>query len=56
MSTPYDLRKVLAELQEMPGDITKTNVEVNPHAELSGVYRYIGAGGTVKRPTNKDQL
>lgn len=53
MSTPYDLRKVLAELQEMPGEYHETNVEVNPHAELSGVYRYIGAGGTVKRPTQE---
>lgn len=53
MSTPYDLRKVLAELQEMPGEYHETNVEVDPHAELSGVYRYIGAGGTVKRPTKE---
>ena len=53
MSTPYDLRKVLAELQEMPGEYHETNVEVDPHAELSGVYRYIGAGGTVKRPTQE---
>ena len=29
----------------------KSDVEVNPHGELAGVYRYIGAGGTVKRPT-----
>ncbi|MFC3526411.1 UbiD family decarboxylase [Marinococcus halophilus] len=24
---------------------------VDPHGELSGVYRHVGAGGTVKRPT-----
>ncbi|MDH8275946.1 UbiD family decarboxylase, partial [Klebsiella pneumoniae] len=29
----------------------ETEVEVDPAAELSGVYRYVGAGGTVQRPT-----
>jgi len=28
-----------------------TDVEVDPSAELAGVYRYVGAGGTVARPT-----
>jgi 3-polyprenyl-4-hydroxybenzoate decarboxylase and related decarboxylases len=50
---PYDLRKVIAELKEIPGQYHETNVEVDPDAELSGVYRYIGAGGTVKRPTQE---
>lgn len=49
----YDLRSVLALLQELDGHYTETNVEVDPHAELSGVYRYVGAGGTVKRPTKE---
>ncbi|GAA2903015.1 hypothetical protein GCM10019993_05810 [Enterococcus pseudoavium] len=49
----YDLRKVLAELKEMPGEYHETDVAVDPHAELSGVYRYIGAGGTVQRPTKE---
>lgn len=48
---PYDLRKVLAELKQLPGQYHETDELVDPHAELSGVYRYIGAGGTVKRPT-----
>ena len=26
---------------------------MDPHAELAGVYRYIGAGGTVMRPTRE---
>ncbi|MHC5247077.1 UbiD family decarboxylase [Enterococcus sp. LJL90] len=51
MTEPYDLRKVLAELKEMPGQYHETDVEIDPHAELAGVYRYIGAGGTVMRPT-----
>ena len=29
-------------------------MEVDPAAELSGVYRYVGAGGTVMRPTTVD--
>lgn len=50
---PYDLRKVLAELQTLPGQYHATDVPVDPNAELSGVYRYIGAGGTVQRPTQE---
>lgn len=53
MTEPYDLRKVLNELKELPGQYHETDVEVDPHAELSGVYRYVGAGGTVKRPTQE---
>ena len=47
----YDLRKVIDELKNQPDQYHETNVEVDPNAELSGVYRYIGAGGTVQRPT-----
>lgn len=50
---PYDLRRVISELKELPGQYHETNVEVDPDAELSGVYRYIGAGGTVERPTTE---
>ena len=46
-----DLRTALEVLREMPGQLVETNVEVDPAAELSGVYRYVGAGGTVMRPT-----
>lgn len=49
----YDLRHVLAMLAEMDGQLIETDKETDPAAELSGVYRYIGAGGTVKRPTNE---
>lgn len=48
-----DLRSALALLREMPGQLVETEVEVDPKAELSGVYRYVGAGGTVKRPTKE---
>lgn len=50
---PYDLRKVLEELKEIPGQYHETDVEIDPNAEISGVYRYIGAGGTVERPTQE---
>ncbi|PMD72166.1 UbiD family decarboxylase [Companilactobacillus nuruki] len=49
----YDLRKVIDELREQPGQYHETDIEVDPNAELSGVYRYIGAGGTVQRPTKE---
>ncbi len=40
-------------LQQMPGQLAQTEVEVDPMAELAGIYRYVGAGGTVKRPTKE---
>lgn len=46
-----DLRSALELLRSMPGQLVETDVEVDPEAELSGVYRYVGAGGTVQRPT-----
>lgn len=49
----WDLRKVLAELQQHDGQYHETDVEVDPDAQLAGVYRYIGAGGTVVRPTQE---
>ncbi len=48
-----DLRSALKLLEEMPGQLVETDVEVEPMAELSGVYRYVGAGGTVMRPTKE---
>lgn len=46
-----DLRSALELLKTMPGQLIETNELVDSQAELAGVYRYIGAGGTVKRPT-----
>jgi len=46
-----DLRSALELLESIPGQIVHTDVEVDPSAELAGVYRYVGAGGTVARPT-----
>lgn len=49
-----DLRTALVVLRQTPGQLVETDVEVDPEAELSGVYRYVGAGGTVMRPTKVD--
>ncbi len=49
----HDLRSALEFLQQQPGQLIETDVEVDPNAELAGVYRHIGAGGTVKRPTKQ---
>ena len=48
-----DLRSALALLDTMPGQLVETDVPVDPMAELAGVYRYVGAGGTVQRPTKE---
>lgn len=49
-----DLRTALEVLRQTPGQLVETQVEVDPAAELSGVYRHVGAGGTVMRPTTVD--
>lgn len=52
-SQPWDLRRVLNEIKDVPSQYHETDVKVDPEAEISGVYRYIGAGGTVQRPTQE---
>jgi gallate decarboxylase subunit C len=46
-----DLRSALDRLREHPGELLETEHPVDPIGELAGVYRRIGAGGTVERPT-----
>lgn len=48
-----DLRSALELLKTLPDQLIETGVEIEPMAELSGVYRHIGAGGTVMRPTKE---
>ncbi|MCM8710310.1 UbiD family decarboxylase [Clostridium sp. SYSU_GA19001] len=48
-----DLRSAIELLKSIPGQLIETDEPVEPLAELSGVYRHIGAGGTVMRPTSK---
>ena len=47
------LRSALDLLRSLPGQLIETDTEVEPMAELSGVYRHVGAGGTVMRPTKE---
>ena len=46
-----DLRSALAVLSQYDDELIYTDEPVDPIAELSGVYRYVGAHGTVQRPT-----
>ncbi|CDO06568.1 hypothetical protein [Mycolicibacterium cosmeticum] len=45
-----DLREAIELLKQNPGQFVSTSVEVDPQAELAGVYKKVGAGGTVQRP------
>jgi len=47
----FDLRSALEILRQYDNEYVETSEPVDPAAELSGVYRYVGAGGTVMRPT-----
>ncbi|MBS0976371.1 UbiD family decarboxylase, partial [Serratia rubidaea] len=47
----HDLRSALALLSQFEDELIATDEPVDPMAELSGVYRYVGAHGTVMRPT-----
>ncbi len=53
MADIHDLRSALDYLKTLPNQLVETDVEVDPKAELCGVYRHVGAGGTVKRPTKE---
>lgn len=46
-----DLRSALARLEAHPGQLVVTDHPVDPNGELAGVYKRVGAGGTVERPT-----
>jgi 4-hydroxy-3-polyprenylbenzoate decarboxylase len=53
MAEIHDLRSALDYLKTQPGQLLETTTEVDPDAEVSGVYRFVGAGGTVARPTKE---
>jgi 4-hydroxy-3-polyprenylbenzoate decarboxylase len=48
-----DLRSALERLKQHPGQYLETDHPVDPRGELAGVYKRIGAAGTVPRPTRK---
>lgn len=47
----HDLRSALEVLEQHPGELIGTDHIVDPNGELAGVYKRIGAGATVMRPT-----
>jgi len=49
----HDLRSAIEFLKSIPGQLVETDVEIDPLHEISSVYKYIGAGGTVVRPTKE---
>ena len=50
---PYDLRSALERLKTVPGQLAHLDSPVDSDAEITGLYRHIGAGGTVMRPTKR---
>lgn len=46
-----DLRSALTYLSNIPGQLLSTTEPVDPHAELAGVYKLVGAGIPVAPPT-----
>lgn len=46
-----DLRSAIERLKDHPGQYHTTDHEIDPNGQLAGVYKRIGAGGTVQRPT-----
>ncbi|MDR3295797.1 MAG: UbiD family decarboxylase [Clostridiales Family XIII bacterium] len=50
-NTIFDLRSAIEFLKDVPGQLIETDRRVNPVAEIAGIYRHVGARGTVKRPT-----
>lgn len=46
-----DLRSAIEYLKRYDNQLVYTDTEVDCEAEISGIYRYVGAGGTVMRPT-----
>ena len=50
-SPVIDLRSALVRLEQSPDELISTDHEIDPRSELAGVYKRVGAGGTVMRPT-----
>ena len=49
----HDLRSSIELLKTIPGQYHETDVEADPLFEIAGVYRHVGAGGAVMRPTKE---
>lgn len=46
-----DLRSAIEHLKAIPGEFIETDVAIDPDAEITGVYRHVGAAGVCQRPT-----
>ncbi|WP_211359693.1 UbiD family decarboxylase domain-containing protein [Actinocorallia herbida] len=46
-----DLRSAIERLRRHPGQLLETGELVDPNGALAGVYKRVGAWGTVQRPT-----
>jgi 4-hydroxy-3-polyprenylbenzoate decarboxylase len=53
MNQIVDLRSALALLRTMEGELAETDVEVDPEGEIGRIYKRVGAGGTIMRPTKQ---
>lgn len=51
MAKINDLRSAIEYLKTIPGEILETDVPIDPDAEITGVYRHVGAKGVCQRPT-----
>lgn len=47
----YDLRDAIEKIKKYENQLMYTDTLVDSNAEISGIYRHVGAGGTIKRPT-----
>ena len=45
------LRGALDQIRNSPKQYVETDVEADPYLEIAGIYRKVGGGGTVMRPT-----
>ena len=52
--TAYSLRSALDMIRDNPEQYVETDVQADPYLEIAGVYKKVGAGGTVKRPTKSN--
>jgi len=47
----FDLRSCLDIIKQKEGELVHLNTIVDSDTEISGIYRYLGSGGTTMRPT-----
>ena len=48
------LRGALEQIRDNPAQLIETGVEADPYLKIAGIYKKVGAGGTIMRPTRRD--